>query len=70
MRAFLNDGNGLGSDHSTVTKEYKSFATLFRYAVKPFMLRHGGFCKAEIYYNWNKRYGTPDKIITWGKVIK
>lgn len=69
MRAFLNDGKGLGSDHSTVTGEYKTIGTLYRYAVRPFLKFHGGFCKAEIYYNWDNRYGTPDKVMTWNEKI-
>lgn len=71
MKAFLNDGKGLGSDHTTITNEYKSFATLYRYAVVPFLNTHGGFCKAEIYYNWDDRYGTPSKVMTWnGNIVK
>ena len=65
MRAFLNDCQGLGTDHSVITNEYKSVATLYRYAVLPFLKSHGGRCKAEIFYNWDRRYGTPDKIMTW-----
>lgn len=65
MKAFLNDGKGLGSDHGAVTKDYKTFGGLFRYAILPFAKGHGGFCKAEIYYNWDNRYGNPDKIFTW-----
>ena len=69
MRAFLNDCKGLGSTHSTVTNEYKSFATLYRYAVRPFLKSHNGRCKAEIFYNWDNRYGIPDKVITWNDNI-
>ena len=69
MRAFLHDFEGLGTDHSAVTKEYKSFATLYRYAVLPFLQSHNGQCKAEIFYNWSNRYGKPDKIQTWNSHI-
>lgn len=69
MQAFLRDGKGLGSDHSTVTKEYKSMATFYRYAVIPFLHSHGGHCTAEIYYNWDRRYGIPDKVISWNTHI-
>lgn len=62
MRAFLNDGKGLGSEHSSITNEYKSLPAMFRYAIRPFVRSHGGYCKAEIYNNFDNRYGTPDKI--------
>ena len=68
MRAFLNDCKGLGTDHSSVTKDYKSFSTLYRYAIVPFLKTHG-MCKAEIFYNWDNRYGTPNKVITWNANI-
>ena len=67
MQAFLNDGKGLGSDHSAVTRNYKTLATLFKYAVKPFMRSHGDYCKAEIFYNWVNRYGTPSKVMVYTK---
>lgn len=65
MKAFLNDGQGLGTDHSTVTNEYKTVAAMFKHAVKPFMRSHGDYCKAEIFYNWDNRYGTPSKIMVY-----
>lgn len=65
MKAFLSDGKGLGSDHSTVTKEYKSILSLYKYAVKPFMATHGDYCKVELFYNWDNRYGTPNKLIIY-----
>ena len=64
LKAFLYDDKGLGSDHSTVTNEYKSFTTMFRYAILPFQRTHG-FCKALIYFNWDHRYGEPDRIETY-----
>lgn len=42
MKAFLNDGKGLGSDHGAVTKDYKTFGGLFRYAILPFAKSHVG----------------------------
>ena len=69
MRAFLHDDKGLGSDHSAVTREYKSFAALYRYAVVPFLRTHGGKCRAEIFYSWDRRYGTPDRVVTWNTNI-
>ena len=69
MRAFLNDGQGLGSTHSNVTNEYKSMATLYRYAIRPFLKSHNGFCKAEIFLNWDNRYSKPDKVMIWNEKI-
>lgn len=70
MKAFLYETNEhdqtlLGSDHATVTNEYKTFDTLYRYAVVPFLKTHHGRGKALIYYNWTNRYGEPDKVMTW-----
>ena len=65
MRAFINDGQGLGSYHIQVTRKYKSIPNLFKYAIKPFMRTHGDYCKAEVFYNWDNRYGTPDKVIVY-----
>ena len=69
MKAFLNDTKGLGSDHTTITNDYKSLSTMYRYAIRPFLKSHGGKCKAEIYYNWDNRYGTPDRVMTWNTKI-
>lgn len=69
MRAFLNDCKGLGSDHSIITKDYKTITTMYRYAIVPFLNTHGGMCKAEIFYNWDNRYGTPNKTMTWNTNI-
>lgn len=69
MKAFLNDGRGLGSEHSDITNEYKSLKTLYRYAVIPFLKFHGGFCRAEIFLNWDNRYGVPDIIKIWEEKI-
>ena len=69
MQAFLNDCKGLGSEHSSVTSNYKTFGTFYRYAIVPFLNSHDGRCKAEIFYNWDYRYGTPDKVISWNRHI-
>jgi hypothetical protein len=61
MRAFLNDGAGLGTDHSCITNEYKSIEAMYRYRIQYF-LKKTGYCKAEIFYDWDNRYRTPDKI--------
>lgn len=65
MKAFLSDGKGLGTDHSAITNEYKSIPSMFKYAVRPFMARHGDYCKVELFYNWDNRYGTPSKVIIY-----
>ena len=62
MRAFLYDGQGLGSDHADVTNEYKSLKALKRYAINRFLKVHN-FCHADIFYNWDNRYGKADKIM-------
>jgi len=69
MKAFLSDGKGLGSEHQDVTRDYKSRNHLFKYAIVPFQKSHG-YCKAEIFMNWDNRYGKPDLIMTFdGKIV-
>jgi hypothetical protein len=60
MKAFLNDGKGLGSEHSTITNNYQNIPNMYKNAVKRFMRSHGDYCKVEIFYNWDNRYGTAD----------
>lgn len=65
MKAFIselseNNTPRLGSDHATVTREYKNMATMFKYAIKPFMKSHKSNVIVEAFYNWDNRYGTPD----------
>jgi len=62
MRAFLNDMQGLGAEHSTVTKDYKTVSAMLRYAIVPFIKTHNGKCRAEIFHNWDNRYGKPDEV--------
>ena len=74
MKAFLHETTEegrelLGSGHAMVTGEYKSFATMYRYAIKPFLSSHNGRCKAEIFYNWDNRYGEADKVMTWNRDV-
>jgi hypothetical protein len=64
MRAFLSDGQGLGSEHEDVTNEYKSIEAMYRYRIQYF-LKKTGYCRAEIFYNWDKRYGTPNVVKEW-----
>ena len=69
MKAFLNDGQGLGCTHSSVTGEYKTFGMFYRYAIVPFLKSHDGRCKAEIFYNWDNRYKEADNIMSWNTHI-
>ena len=61
MRAFLSDGAGLGSEHCDVTNEYKTIENMYYYRIQHF-LKKTGYCKAEIFFNWDNRYGTPDRV--------
>ena len=61
MRAFLSDGVGLGSEHCDVTNEYKTIENMYYYRIQHF-LKKTGYCKAEIFFNWDNRYGTPDRV--------
>jgi hypothetical protein len=74
MKAFLTkynqDGSlGIGSDKTIITREYKSFAMLYRYAIVPALKAWDGRLKAEIFYNWDRRYSTPDRTMTWNNHI-
>lgn len=74
MRAYLNkydkDGNiRLGSDWVTITKEYKTIATLYRYGIVPMLKVWDGRLKAEIFYNWDNKYKEPDRIMTFNSHI-
>lgn len=62
MKAFLNNGKGLGSNNSIITKDYKTIRGLYVNAILPFYNQHG-YCKAEVFYNWDNRYKMPDIII-------
>ena len=66
MQAFISELNTttgtpqLGSDHATVSNKYQNMASMFRYAIKPFMKAHFSDVIVEVYYNFDNRYGTPD----------
>ena len=65
MKAFIHRINpltgreSLGTEHSKVTREYKNFSTFTRYCLRN--LTPGYEYHVELFYNWNNRYGTPDK---------
>jgi DUF2075 family protein len=64
MQAFIHAirDNGmdiLGTEKAMVTNEYKSFESMMRYAITPFIKRHGN-CHVEAFYDFGNRYGTPD----------
>jgi hypothetical protein len=69
MKAFVhkivNGRPGLGS-HGSVTSEYKTQANLIRFGVMP-RLKFGESAQVELFYNWENRYGSPDKVfcIDW-----
>ena len=76
MRAILskfepkyNQYRNVGTDGRTITKEYKSLATLYRYGIRPYLKMWDGKLKAEIWYNWNNRYKDPNKVMTWNTHI-
>jgi hypothetical protein len=74
MRAYLNkydkDGNtGLGSEWVTITREYKTMGTLYQYGIVPMLRAWDGRLKAEIFYNWDNRYGNPDRVMIWNTHI-
>lgn len=66
MQAWLSNGKGIGTDNNSVSNEYKSVKALKRYAIEPFFRVHG-YCKAEIHYDWDTRYGKPNKILVLDK---
>ena len=71
MKAFIHEYNTIskmprsGSDHATVTNEYKNVPNMYKYAIKPFMKSHKSDVLVEIFYNWQNRYGTPDEILVY-----
>lgn len=65
MKAFISELSEnrtprLGSEHATVSGNYKNFSTMFRHAIKPFMKSHKSSVIVEAFYNWDNRYGIPD----------
>ncbi len=51
-----------------LTKEYKTFATLYRYTIRPALVQWNGKLRAEIYFG-NSIYGVPDRVHTWNTGI-
>ena len=77
MRAILTRYNSdqkpiasLGNDpeNRRLTKEYKSFAMLYRYAIRPALKQWDGRLKAEIWDNDNI-YTESDRVLTWNTHI-
>ena len=70
LSAYKNDQPVMvGTEGRIITKEYKSFAMLYRYAIIPALKQHDGRLRAEIYNNWERRYYAPDKVMTWNSHI-
>lgn len=71
MRAFVHEYNTisntprLGSAHATITNEYRSIPNMFKYAIKPFMKSHKSDVIVEVFYNFDNRYGEPDKTLIY-----
>ena len=59
---------GNDPDNRRLTKSYKSFATLYRYAIKPALRQWDGRLKAEIWKTDNI-YQEPDRVSTWNTNI-
>lgn len=65
MQAFIHRMRDNGTDelgtypNGRVSNEYKSFRAFKRYALDN--LERGYNFHVELFYNWNNRYGTPDK---------
>lgn len=61
MKAFIKPPGGLSF---AVTNNYKSLKNLIRYGVGPIMKRNNlDLVEIEIFYNWDNRYGRPDRIM-------
>lgn len=63
MKAFVVKPGGLGI---FVTGEYKTLKNLLRYGVKPYIKEE---VDVEVYHNWDRRYGSPDKVIRVAPVV-
>lgn len=57
-----------GSEHNRLTKHYRSFATLYRYAILPALQAWDGRARVELYYG-DMIYGEPDKIFSYNRHI-
>lgn len=59
---------GNDPDYRRLTKSYRSFAMLYRYAIKPALGQWDGRLKAEI-WNGDNIFKKPDRVITWNTHI-
>lgn len=59
---------GNDPDYRRLTKDYSSFAMLYRYAIKPALKQWDGRVKAEI-WNTHSIYKEPDRVQTWNTNI-
>jgi len=66
MRAFVsklvNGRTTCGTEHNSVSNEYKSMKQLIRFGVLP-ILKTGEDALVEVFMNWDNRYGKPDTTI-------
>lgn len=48
-----------------ITRDYQSETTLLRYGVRGYLRTTGKRppLRVEVFYNWDRRYGEPDKVI-------
>jgi hypothetical protein len=77
MKAILTKHNannepitmvGNDPDNRRLTKSYKSFAMLYRYAILPALRQWNGRLRAEI-WNGENIYSDPDRVQTWNTHI-
>ena len=64
MRAFIHklDKDGgilIGGTNGTVTGEYKTWGNLLKYGTRGLA---PGWYRIEAFYNWDNRYGKPDRV--------
>lgn len=74
MKAVLQKGRPdgtyvtIGTEGQHVTKSYRSFATLYRYGILPYLRIWGGRLRAEIFLG-ESVFGTPHSTVTWNTQI-
>jgi hypothetical protein len=72
MRALITkvfpDGS-TRSDSIRVTKQYHTFAALYRYAIHPALQAWDGRAKVKVYYSQNI-FGRPDKVYSYNWHIR
>lgn len=59
---------GNDPENRRLTKSYGSFASLYRYGIRPVLGAWDGRLKAEI-WNGESIYSEPDKVMTWNTHI-